>query len=95
YLLHGFYLLPNLRYHINSGQLKSIELAMRYEQLTCDVKNDASTKQTWMPVLCLQLENEYALKLQTGFIIDHYFIQLPFSKERDGTRFVCQLVARF
>ncbi|HET7899032.1 MAG TPA: porin, partial [Flavisolibacter sp.] len=95
YLLHGFYVLPDLRYTVNSRQVKSVELAMRYEQLTCDSKNNRSTKQTWMPVLCLQLENDYALKLLAGLIIDQYFNKLPDSKDRDGTRFVCQLVARF
>jgi len=93
YRLEGFYILPNLKYNINSNQVKSLELSCRYENLNCDIKRSGSTKQTWMPVVSLQLADEYFLKFETGLIIDKYSIASP--KEHDGTRFVCQMQVRF
>jgi hypothetical protein len=93
YQLEGLYVLPNLKYCINSQQIKSLEFSCRYENLNCDVKRNGSTKQTWMPVISLQLADEYFLKFETGLIIDKY--RVASSKEHNGTRFVCQMQARF
>jgi hypothetical protein len=95
YLVSGLYVLPNLKYNINSSHVQSIELAMRYESLNCDVKRNGTVKQTWMPVLSLQLDDDYFLRLETGLIIDRYKSNLPSIKNQDATRFVCQLQARF
>ena len=93
YQLEGFYVLPNLKYSINSQQIKSLEFSCRYESLNCDIKRNGNTKQTWMPVVSLQLADEYFLKFETGLIIDKYSVTT--SKEHSGTRFVCQMQARF
>jgi phosphate-selective porin len=93
YQLEGLYVLPNLKYNINSQQIKSLELSCRYETLNCDVKRNGSTKQTWMPVVSLQLADEYFLKFETGLIVDKYSVIS--SKEHNATRFVCQMQARF
>ena len=93
YQLEGFYVLPNLKYSINSQQIKSLEFSCRYESLNCDMKRNGNTKQTWMPVFSLQLADEYFLKFETGLIIDKYSVTT--SKEHSGTRFVCQMQARF
>ena len=95
YQLSGYYMLPNLRYNINDAQVKSIEFAVRYEQLNGDAKRNGCTRQTCMPVLCLQFENDYFLRLQTGLIIDRYRNKNPASTEHNATRFICQLQARF
>lgn len=93
YQLEALYVLPNLKYNINSSQIKSLELSCRYEKLNCDVKRNGSVKQTWMPVVSLQLADEYFLKFETGLIIDKYSVVS--SKEHNGTRLVCQMQARF
>jgi phosphate-selective porin len=93
YQLEGFYVLPNLKYKINSGQIKSFELSCRYESLNCDIRRNGSTKQTWMPVVSLQLADEYYVRLETGLIIDRYSVAS--TREHDGTRFVCQMQVRF
>jgi hypothetical protein len=93
YQLTGFYVLPNLKYIINSAQIKSLEFSFRYENLNCDVKRNGTTKQTWMPVVSLQLADEYFLKFETGLIIDKYSVVS--SKEHNGARFVFQMQARF
>jgi hypothetical protein len=93
YQLEGFYVLPNLKYTINSAQIKSLEFSCRYENLNCDVKRNGSIKQTWTPVISLQLADEYFLKFETGLIIDKFSVVT--SKEHNGTRFVCQMQARF
>lgn len=93
YQLYGFYILPNLKYIINSPQIKSLEISMRYENLNCDAKRNGSIKQTWMPVISLQLADEYFVRLETGMILDRYSISSL--KEHNGARFVCQLQARF
>jgi hypothetical protein len=92
YQLEGFYVLPNLKYNINSTQIKSLEFSCRYETLNCNIKRNGSTKQTWMPVISLQLADEYFLKLETGLIIDRYSVAS--AKEHNGTRFVCQMQVR-
>lgn len=92
YQLAGFYVLPNLKYNINSSQVKSLEFSCRYETLNCDLKRNGTSKQTWMPVVSVQLADEYFLKLETGLIIDRYSVASL--KEHDGVRFVCQLQAR-
>ncbi len=93
YQLAGFYVLPNLKYNINKGVIKSLDFAVRYETLNCDTKRNGSTKQTWMPVISLQLADDYFVKFETGLIIDHYGINS--SKEHNATRLICQLQARF
>jgi phosphate-selective porin len=93
YQLEGFYVLPNLKYAINSAQIKSLELSCRYESLNCDIRRNGSTKQTWMPVVSLQLADEYYVRLETGLIIDRYSVAS--AKEHNGTRFVCQMQVRF
>jgi hypothetical protein len=93
YQLEALYVLPNLKYNINGSQIKSLEFSCRYETLNCDVKRNGSTKQTWMPVVSLQLADEYFLKFETGLIIDKYSIVSL--KEHNATRFVCQMQARF
>jgi hypothetical protein len=93
YQLEGFYVLPNLKYNFNSAQIKSLELSCRYESLNCDIRRNGNTKQTWMPVISLQLADEYYVRLETGLIIDRYGISL--TKEHNGTRFVCQMQVRF
>lgn len=93
YQLSAWYVFPDLKYNINSKQIKSLELSCRYESLNYDIKRSGSAKQTWMPVVSLQLANEYFLKFETGLIIDKYSVVT--SKEHDGTRFVCQMQARF
>jgi hypothetical protein len=93
YQLEGFYVLPNLKYHINSPRINSMELSCRYESLNCNIKRNGSTKQTWMPVLSLQLADEYYVRLETGLIVDRYNVSSM--KEHNGTRFVCQMQVRF
>jgi hypothetical protein len=93
YQLEGFYILPNLKCKIHNAQIKSFELSCRYESLICDIRRNGSTKQTWMPVVSLQLADEYYVRLETGLIIDRYSVAS--SKEHDGTRFVCQMQVRF
>lgn len=93
YQLEGFYFLPSLKYNINSDQIKSLDFSCRYESLNCDVKRNGNTKQTWMPVASLQLADEYFLKFEAGLIIDKYSVIT--AKEHNGTRFVCQMRARF
>ena len=93
YQLSGFYVLPNLKYHIGNSHLKSLEFAMRYESFNCDILRSGNAKQTWMPVVSVQLADEYSVKIETGLIIDQYTIRS--SKERNGTRLICQLQARF
>ena len=93
YQLEALYVLPNLKYNINGSQIKSLEFSCRYETLNCDVKRNGSAKQTWMPVVSLQLADEYFLKFETGLIIDKYSIVSL--KEHNATRFVCQMQARF
>lgn len=91
--LGSWYVLPNLKYNINSGQIKSLEFSCRYETLNCDTKGNGNSRQTWMPVVSLQLANEYFLKFETGLIIDKY--NATSLEEHDGTRLVCQMQARF
>jgi hypothetical protein len=93
YQLEGFYVLPNLKCKIHNAQIKSLELSCRYESLNCDIRRNGSTKQTWMPVVSLQLADEYYVRLETGLIIDRYSVAS--TKEHDGTRFVCQMQMRF
>lgn len=93
YQLEGFYVLPNLKYNINGSQIKSLELSCRYESFNCDIRRNGNIKQTWMPVVSLQLADEYYVRLETGLIIDKYTISS--TKEHDATRFVCQMQVRF
>lgn len=95
YELEGFYVLPNLRYNINSPQVRSLEFAVRYEKLNYDVKRTGQTKETWMPVVSLQLADEYFVRFETGLIIDRYSNLPASAKDHNGTRFICQLQARF
>jgi hypothetical protein len=93
YQLSGWYVLPNLKYYVNSSQVRSVELSCRCENLNCDFKRKGSTKQTIMPVASVQLGEESFLRLEAGLIIDRYSITS--NKNHDATRFVCQLKARF
>lgn len=95
YQLEGFYVLPDIRYNVNGSQVKSVELSMRYENLNCDVKRNGSSKQTWMPVVSLQLAGDYNLRFETGLIIDHYSNLAVTAKDHNATRLICQLQARF
>jgi len=93
YQLSGLYVLPALKYNINSQQIKSLDLSCRYETLNCDLKRNGNVKQTWIPMISLQLADEYYVRLETGLIIDRY--KISSSKEHDATRFVCQMQVRF
>jgi hypothetical protein len=93
YQLEGFYVLPNLKYKINSTQIKSLDFSCRYENLNCNIRRNGNTKQTWMPVVSLQLADEYYVRLETGLIVDRYNVSSM--KEHNGTRFVCQMEVRF
>jgi hypothetical protein len=93
YQLSGLYILPSLKYNINSEQIKSLDVCCRYETLNCDLKRNGNAKQTWIPMISLQLADEYYVRLETGLIIDRYKVST--TKEHDATRFVCQLQARF
>jgi hypothetical protein len=95
YQIEGFYVLPCLKYSVNSSQVKTIEFSMRYENLNCDVKRYGSVKQTWMPVIGLKLAGDYDLRFETGLIIDRFSNLAATSKDHNATRFVCQLQARF
>lgn len=93
YQLSGLYILPALNYNVNSEQIKSLDVSCRYEILNCDLKRDGNIKQTWMPMISLQLADEYYVRLEAGLIIDRY--KVSSSKEHDATRFVCQMQVRF
>jgi hypothetical protein len=93
YQLAGWYVLPNLRYYVNSSQVRSIEISCRYESVNCDYKRNGSTRQTLMPLASIQFGDDNFLRLETGVIIDRY--SLTTAKDHNATRLVCQLKARF
>lgn len=95
YMLSGYYILPNLKYNINSAHVKSLEFSTRYEYLNYDEKGGGCTKKTCIPMICCQLADEYYLRFELGLIIDKYNQAALPVKDHDNTRFICQLQARF
>jgi hypothetical protein len=95
YMLSGYYVLPNLKYNVNSAHIKSLEFSTRYEFLNFDEKRDNCKKRTCIPMICCQLAEEYFLRFELGMILDNYSETGLAVKDHNSSRFVCQLQARF
>jgi phosphate-selective porin O/P len=95
YMLSGYYVLPNLKYKINSAHVKSLELSTRYEFINYDEKRDNCKKTTCMPMLSCQLADEYFLRFELGMIFDKYAEKNLAVPDHNASRFVFQVQARF
>jgi hypothetical protein len=87
YMISGYYILPNLKYNINSAHVKSLEFSTRYEYINYDENRIGCVKKTCIPMICCQLADEYFLRFELGMILDR--------SGHNSNRLVCQLQARF
>lgn len=72
YTLHGFYVLPNLRYEIGKQRFQAFELSMRYEYLDPGSKTNSNPRQTLVPMVSLEFLKNYGARLQIGMQIDTF-----------------------
>ena len=94
YIMHGFYILPNLRYAIEHRRLSSIELSCRYESLELNYKNAPNARQTITPMLGLEFLKAYNARIQIGIVADIYRKNIPASTQYNNQLFIVQVQSR-
>ncbi|KFF14972.1 porin [Flavobacterium hydatis] len=72
YQMRGFYFLPNLRYDINYKKLISLEFSCRYEYFDSSFKLNSNVRQTYTPMVSLELGKAYRSRVEMGFEINRY-----------------------
>lgn len=95
YRISGFYALPALSYAINKGGLQSAGVSTRWETLDASNCSDNNRRTTCCPMVCLQLSDPCALRVELGAIINDFQYNVPNTTSYSGTRYVCQLKATF
>ena len=80
YILKGAYVLPSLKYVIGIEHLHAIDLSMRYEYLDANSKLDSNPRQTWVPMISVEFQKNYGVRLQAGVQIDNYRKNIPNTK---------------
>lgn len=95
YQMRGFYILPNLRYVINSHYLKSLEFSCRYEYFDPDFKHAGNFKQVYTPMVSAEFIKTYNFRIQVGANINVYDKDIPASTQYNSQLFILQIQSRF
>ena len=94
YQMHGFYILPNLRYAIAYHRLSSIEFSCRYEYFDADYKHQINPRQTITPMIGLEFLKEYNARIQIGMTADIYRQNIAGTKQYNSQLFILQVQSR-
>ena len=94
YMMHGFYILPNLRYAIAYHRLSSIELSCRYEYFDQDFKNMINPRQTLTPMIGLEFLKAYNARIQFGVVADIYRKNMAATTQYNSQLFILQVQSR-
>ncbi|CAL1521002.1 porin [Chitinophaga sp. MM2321] len=94
YLMHGVYVLPNIRYKINYHKLTSIELSMRYEYFNDDFKHSGNARRSYIPMISLAFLKDYGGRIQLGMQIDNYDKDIAGTKTHNSNLMIVQVQCR-
>lgn len=94
YLMRGIYILPNIRYEVNSNRINSIEFSCRYEIFDSSFRQNSNERQTWLPMLSLEFLKDYNARIQVGVQIDKYKRNIADSSTYNNQLFIIQLQSR-
>ena len=93
--MHGFYLLPTLRYNCQNRRLRAIEFSSRYEYFDENYKLDSNIRQTIIPNLSLIFADDFYAALQMGVSLDIYNKDIPLTTTNTHSLSYVQLQVRF
>jgi hypothetical protein len=93
--MHGFYLLPTLRYNCQNRRLRAIEFSSRYEYFDENYKLDSNIRQTIIPNLSLIFADDFYAALQMGVSLDIYDKDIPLTTTNTHSLSYVQLQVRF
>lgn len=95
YEMRGIYALPTVSYKFKNTRLKDLEFAFRYEYLDADFKQEGNARQSYIPMLSASFAEDYAIRVQLGYLIDRYEKNIPNTTSYSTNRLICQVQARF
>ncbi len=95
YLIRGIYFLPDLRYEINHGNLRALEVSCRYEYLDANFRLNSNPRQTITPMFGLEFLKNYGARIQVGMQIDRYKKQIENTNQYNNNLFIIQVQTRF
>jgi hypothetical protein len=95
YLARGAYILPHLQYQTNSKGVKGLEASFKYEYLDPNFRLNGNIYQQYVPMIGVDLADQYAIRLQAGMVIDRYKTNVPNTPAYNSTRLITQLQLRF
>lgn len=93
--MHGFYLLPTLRYNCQNRRLRAIEFSSRYEFFDENYKLKSNIRQTIIPNLSLIFADDFYAALQMGVSLDIYDKDIPLTTTNTHSLSYVQLQVRF
>lgn len=93
--MHGFYLLPTLRYNCQNRRLRAIEFSSRYEFFDENYKLNSNIRQTIIPNLSLIFADDFYAALQMGVSLDIYDKDIPLTTTNTHSLSYVQLQVRF
>ncbi|MEC4117499.1 porin [Myroides phaeus] len=95
YKVKSFYFVPNIRYEIGAKTFHAIEFACRYEYLDENSTLNSNARQTWIPMLTLEVLKNYGVRIQAGMQIDNFKHNIENSKTYNSNLAFLQLQCRF
>ena len=97
YQIRGFYILPDFRYALgpNSRNITAIEFSCRYEIIDHNYKIDSNPKQTFMPMVGLEILKNYGARIQIGARIDRYKHENIAQNLQNNNLLILQVQTRF
>lgn len=93
--MQGFYILPTLRYDLQTRRVRAIEFSSRYEYFDENYKMNSNARQTVIPNLTLIFADDFYAALQMGVSIDWYKKDIPLTITNSHDLAYLQLQIRF
>jgi hypothetical protein len=95
YKMHGFYVLPTLRYNCQNRRLRAVEFSSRYEYFDENYKLSSNVRQTVIPNISLIFADDFYAALQMGVSFDIYDKDIPLTITSTHNLSYVQLQVRF
>lgn len=95
YMMRGLYILPSIQYHLNSKEIKGLEASFKYETLDPNFKQNGNVHRAYVPMLGLDVTEQYAVRIQIGAVIERYNHNIENTTQYNSSRFITQLQIRF
>lgn len=93
--MQGFYVLPTLRYDLQTRRVRAIEFSSRYEYFDENYKMNSNVRQTIIPNLTLIFADDFYAALQMGVSLDWYNKDIPLTTTNSHNLAYLQLQIRF